>query len=364
MLIKEALTYDDILLSPQRSKIKTRKDTDTKTKLTKNISINIPIVSANMDSVTESSMAIHMALEGGVGAIHRVMSIEKQIEEISKVKNYEFDKNNYELANTDKEGKLLVGASLGIRMNPKENLKQLIKAGADFIIIDVAHAHSESVIELVKEIKKEYREDIELIIGNIATAEAARDFLELDVSGVKVGIGPGSICTTRIVTGVGVPQVTAIDDVYSILKESSIPIIADGGIRNSGDIVKALALGASSVMIGNLFARCEEAPGEIVIKDGKRYKNYRGEASFSEIKKRFEIDKRNDIKNITPEGIEGIVQVVSNVEDTIRNLVGGIRSGLSYCNAYNLEELRKNAKFLKITNAGLIESNYHDIIKL
>ena len=364
MLIKEAFSYDDLLLIPQKSRILSRSETSLKTNLTQNIKINIPIISANMDSVTDSNVAIVMALNGSVGAIHRVMSIEKQVKEIQDVKKYQFDTDKYPLASIDKNGELIVGASLGVRDSMLQNLEKLIDAKADFIVIDVAHAHSKRVIDAVKQIKNEFRRELEIIVGNIATSEAAKDFLSLGVNGLKVGIGPGSICTTRVVTGVGVPQASAVDWVYSISKNTDIPIIADGGIKNSGDIVKALALGASSVMVGNLFARSKEAPGEIIEKNGKLYKYYRGEASLYEMKKRFKLDKRDDIKNISPEGVEGIVPIEYSLEEIILKLSGGIRSGLSYMNSFNIKELRENAQFIKITHSGLIESNAHDIDKV
>ncbi len=361
MLIKESFSYDDLLLIPQKSKIQSRSETSLKTKISKNIKINIPIISANMDSITNSDIAIQMALLGGVGAIHRVMSIENQVEEIKKVKNYKFDNKKYPLASVDSKHRLLVGSSLGVRDDPFGNLEKLKNAETDFVIIDVAHAHSIKVIEIVKKIKKEYGKDIELIVGNIATSKAAQDFIEIGADGLKVGIGPGSICTTRIVTGVGIPQASAIDWVYSFSKNTDIPLIADGGIRYSGDIVKALALGASSVMVGNLIAHCKEAPGEIVNKNGKSYKYYRGEASAFEMKKRFKIDKRQDTQFISPEGVEALISIDYSLESLIENLCGGIRSGLSYTNSFDIEELKKNAEFVKITSAGLIESNFHDI---
>jgi IMP dehydrogenase len=364
MIIEEALTYDDLLLLPLRSKIKSRSDTNISTNLTKNIRIECPIISANMDSVTNSEVAINMALYGAVGALHRVSTIEEQIEELKKVKNFQFDNIQHPKASKDSNGRLLVGASVGIRENPIPNIEKLLLSGANFIIVDVAHAHSESVINVVKNIKKTYKNDIELIVGNMATEKAAQDFLELDVDAVKVGIGPGSICTTRIVTGVGVPQASAINKVYSVLKKSGIPIIADGGVRYSGDITKALALGASSVMIGNIFARSIEAPGEILTINKEKYKYYRGEASLYEMKKRFKIDKRNDSDKISPEGVEGLVKIEGSIKDILTNLCGGIRSGLSYTNSKDIESLRKNAHFIKITNAGLTESNFHDINKL
>jgi IMP dehydrogenase len=366
MLIKKSFSYsyDDLLLIPQKSRLQSRSETSLKTNLSEHIELNIPIISANMDSITNSNIAILMALNGAVGAIHRVMSIEDQVKEIETVKKYKFDIIKYPLSTIDKNGKLIVGASLGVRDNMIYNLEKLSKAGADFIIIDVAHAHSEHVINAVKQIKTEFKNEIELIVGNIATSEAAKDFLSLGVNGLKVGIGPGSICTTRVVTGVGVPQASAVDWVYKVSKDTDIPIIADGGIKNSGDIVKALALGASSIMIGNLFARTKEAPGKIIEKNGKIYKYYRGEASLYEMKKRFKLEKRDDLRNISPEGVEGIVPIEYSLEEILFRLSGGIRSGLSYMNSFNIKELRQNAKFIKITHSALIESNSHNIDKV
>ncbi len=366
------LTYDDILIVPKRSEILSRNDTDLETNLTKNIKIKTPIISANMSSVTESRMAIDMALFGGIGFIHRFMTIERCVDEIKKVKNYHYDKEKYKSASKDKNGKLLVGASIGVRDNYMKNTEMLLTAGADIIVIDVAHGHSIKAINAVKDLTSEFKgsgskgskskDDIVLIIGNIATYDAATEFIQLGVDALKVGIGPGSACSTRIVTGVGIPQITAIDEVYRASKITGIPIIADGGIRNSGDIAKALACGASSVMIGNLLARTISSSGNTVDINGELFKEYKGEASRAEMNKQFKLERRINTKNLVPEGVEGRVPIDGTVEDTLNRLTGGIRSSMSYTNSRTLKEFRDNAEFIQITTAGFRESAPHDII--
>ncbi|MEN3045395.1 MAG: IMP dehydrogenase [Candidatus Hydrothermales bacterium] len=466
---EKGLTFDDVLIKPAKSNVLPY-ETDLKTKFSRNISLNIPFVSAAMDTVTESEMAIAIAQEGGIGVIHRNMSPDEQKEEVIKVKRYESwiikepitlspedrvekarevmekykisgipivleDKTlvgiatkrdlryveNSQLklkdvmkknvitgrenitieeahkilienrieklpvvdergklkglitlkdlskkiehpnANIDSKGRLRVAAAIGTGDDWEERLYKLIEAEVDVIVIDTAHAHSKRVLEITKKIKRKNL-PVDLVVGNIATSEAAHDLIKLDVDGIKVGIGPGSICTTRVVAGVGVPQLSAIMECYKVSRKYKVPLIADGGIRYSGDIVKALAGGADCVMIGNLFAGTDESPGEIVIHEGKRFKTYRAMGSLSAMKKgsrdRYFQDKA--IKFV-PEGVEGIVPYRGSIRDVIYQLAGGIRAGMGYVGAKNIKELRKRAKFVVISSFGLRESHPHDI---
>ncbi len=468
----EALTYDDVLLLPGYSEVLPR-DTDTSTQVTRNIKLNIPLLSAAMDTVTEDKLAISMALDGGLGVIHKNMSVEKQAELVRKVKRsqsgmildpitlhdgstvgdadrimrenkiggipvvngnnkligiitnrdlrfhkdmsspvadimtkenvitagvevglyeaeeilqeYKIEKlpivdDNGELtglitykdilknkdrpnACKDQYGRLRVGAAVGVTADLIERIGALKKAGVDLVSIDTAHGHSKGVIESAKKVKKTYPE-LELIVGNIATAEAAKALVKAGVDGIKVGVGPGSICTTRIIAGVGVPQLTAVYESAKAIKGSGIPIIADGGIRFSGDLVKAIAAGANTVMIGSLLAGTEEAPGEVILYEGRKFKTYRGMGSVEAMeegsKDRYFQDAEDDIKKLVPEGIVGRVPYKGLVSEVLFQMVGGLRAGMGYCGAANIEELQ-SAKFVKITNAGSIESHPHDI---
>ncbi len=467
-MIKTALTYDDVLLVPQESSIKSRSDVNTNTKLTKNISLKIPLVSANMDTVTESTMAIALAKAGGIGIVHRFCSIEKQAKEVHKVKRkqnviitkpftiessktlpelkeriketnctsflvsdngekllgiitprdivfaknkntlvkdlmtpqnklvtappnisiaeaqevlnrYKIEKlplidkysdiqgliterdivNNFNniKASKDNRGRLLVGAALGANNDFLERAEALIKEDVDVLVLDIAHGHSSLALDALKQIKDKYPQ-IELIAGNIATAEAAKDLIKAGADAVKIGIGPGSICTTRITTGFGVPQLSALLNIAPICQKYKIPCIADGGIKQSGDIVKALAAGANSVMIGGQFAGTEESPGPTINYKGRQYKISRGMASLTAALNRP--NAKEKINEITPEGIEARVPYKGQVKNTINQFIGGLKSGMSYGNAQNLEELRKNAQFIRITTAGSIESSAHD----
>ncbi len=473
MDITEGITFDDVLLIPRRSAIISRKDTDLSTRLSRNIRLNMPIISANMDTVTEANMAIAIAREGGIGIIHRFMSVEQQVHEVEKVKRSEsivieqpytispnntvidaknmmkelgvsgllvvdnegrlsgivtrkdvqfeqdkkkvanimtknvikaqygisieeakdilhkhrieklplVDENNrvkglitakdinkmeeYPLASKDKKGRLLVGAAVGVKGDFMERTEALLEAGADTIVVDIAHGHSENAINAIKVIKKAFP-NCELIAGNVATAEGTKDLIQAGADAVKVGVGSGSICITRIVTGSGVPQLTAIMDCAKVAKDYDIPIIADGGIRNSGDVTKALAAGASTVMVGSLLAGTDESPGVSITKNGKRYKIYRGMASFyaslgRKYREEGELNIEEDLNDYVPEGVEALVDYKGSVKDIIRHLVGGLRSGLSYCGARNITELQQNAKFIKMTTAGYIESMPHDV---
>ena len=468
-IIGEGITFDDVLLVPQYSEV-TPNMVDLSTHLTKKIKLNIPLMSAGMDTVTEHRMAIAMARQGGIGIIHKNMSIEQQAEEVDKVKRSENgvitdpfylspdntleDANNlmakfrisgvpitengklvgiitnrdlkfeedfsrpikecmtsenlvtapvgitldeakkilakarkeklpivdenfnlkglitikdiekqikYPLSAKDAQGRLLCGAAVGITKNVLERVDALVKARVDVIVIDSAHGHSKNIIKTLKEIKAAYP-DLQVIAGNIATGEAAKALIEAGVDAVKVGIGPGSICTTRVVAGIGVPQITAVMDVYNVTKEYGIPLIADGGIKYSGDVVKAIAAGGSVCMLGSIFAGCDESPGTFELFQGRKYKVYRGMGSIAAMENGSK-DRyfQTDAKKLVPEGVEGRVAYKGTVEDTIFQLVGGIRSGMGYCGKHNIEELRTTAEFVRISNASLIESHPHDI---
>lgn len=471
--IRQGLTFDDVLLVPQESEVLPG-EVSLKTHLTKNIVLNIPIVSAAMDTVTESKLAIALAREGGLGFIHKNMSIEEQANEVDLVKRNEsgmitnpitlkpnqtvkeaydiivkfkigglpvvdndnklvgiitsrdlkyishdetkvadvmtkehlvtatagtslkeaskilwenrieklpiVDKDyhlvglitnkdidnalNYPNAAKDKNGRLLCGAAVGVGADTLTRVEALVKAGVDVITVDSAHGHSKNVIETVKKIKKKYP-DLNLIAGNIVTKEAAKALIEAGVDAVKVGIGPGSICTTRVIAGVGVPQITAISDVASYCKEKGICVIADGGIKFSGDIVKALAAGGDTVMLGSLLAGCEESPGDEVVFQGRRFKVYVGMGSLAAMKRgsadRYFQAKETTTKKLVPEGIEGRVAYKGPLTDTIYQLCGGIRSGMGYCGAKTITDLQNRHQFIRITNAGLRESHPHDV---
>jgi IMP dehydrogenase len=471
--IRDALTFDDVLLEPKRSPIRSRKDVDLSTRLSRNIKLNTPIVSANMDSVTESAMAISMAHNGGIGIIHRFMPVERQVEEVLKVKRSEsviiekpytiwpsatmadakrlmqekgvngllvvdankkllgiltardllFEDNDlsrvselmtpmkslhtasadasieearqllrkYKLeklplideegrlrglitskdmvtlaerpqACKDSKGQLIVGAAVGIREGYIERGRALVDAGVDVLVVDVAHGHSDRVLNVVRKLKKELSQ-VDVIAGNVATPEGTKDLIDAGADAVKVGIGSGSICITRIVTGAGVPQLTAVLECAEAARESDVPIIADGGIRNSGDITKALAAGASSVMIGSMLAGTEESPGVTVMRNGRKYKIHRGMASVGASMKR-ETEEAEDeaaLLEYVAEGIEAFVPYRGTSHEILAQLAGGIRSGLSYCGARTLAELRQNASFVRLTSAALKESYPHDV---
>ena len=474
MDIREGLTFDDVLLVPKRSPIVSRSQTDLRTKLSRNITLNIPIISANMDTVTESGMAISLAREGGIGIIHRFMTIEDQVDEILRVKRSEsvmieqpytikpdataaeakkemaeygvsgllveegsklvgiitrrditFEKNNkskvsdlmtkevitakagttieqakeilhkqrieklpvidekhrivglitskdilkmdqYPHASKDRKGRLLVGAAVGVKGDYLERTEALLEAGADVLVVDIAHGHSENAINTVHMIKKAFP-GCELIAGNIATGDGARDLIKAGVDAVKVGVGSGSICITRVVTGSGVPQLTAVLDSVKVARDYDIPVISDGGIRNSGDITKALAAGSASVMVGSLFGGTDESPGKTLVKNGKKFKMYRGMASFyASLGRKYReegshVVDSDDLNDYVPEGVEAMVPYKGSVVDIVRQLAGGLRSGLSYCGAKTIAEMQKNAEFIKMTSAGFIESQPHDV---
>lgn len=471
--IKEtAITFDDVLLVPDRSKVLPR-EVNLKTRLTANIDLNIPILSAAMDTVTESDMAIAMAREGGIGIIHKNMTIEMQANEVDRVKRSEsgmiidpvtlkegktigdalrlmqqykisgipivsndnkligiitnrdlrFDpeesrpvsdlmtkdglitapvgtdlgqaevilqkfrieklpvvdkqgrikglitfkdiqkRKKFPNACKDKFGRLRAGAAVGIASDTLERVAALVKAGADIVVIDTAHGHSEGVINMVKSIRKKF--DVDLIAGNVATAEATVDLIKAGADCVKVGIGAGSICTTRVIAGVGVPQVSAVMECAKAAAKFNVPVISDGGIKQTGDVPKAIAGGADSVMLGGMFAGTEEAPGEKVLYEGRSFKIYRGMGSIEAMKQgskdRYFQDVEDDINKLVPEGIEGIVPYKGNVGETIYQLIGGLRSAMGYCGAKNIKEMKTKTKFVMITNAGLRESHPHDV---
>lgn len=468
-IIGEGITFDDVLLVPQYSEV-TPNMVDLTTHLTKKIKLNIPMMSAGMDTVTEYRMAIAMARQGGIGIIHKNMTIEQQADEVDKVKRsengvitdpfyltpehtlkdandlmakfrisgvpivvgrklvgiitnrdlkFETDENKlikesmtsdglitakegvtleeakailaksrkeklpivdddfnlkglitikdiekqikYPLSAKDEQGRLLCGATVGITANVMERVKALVEAKVDAIVIDSAHGHSANIFKTLKMIKAEYP-DLQVIAGNVATGAATRDLIEAGADAVKVGIGPGSICTTRVVAGIGVPQVTAIMDCYEVAKEYGVPIIADGGIKFSGDIVKAIAAGGSVCMMGSMFAGCDEAPGDFELFQGRKYKVYRGMGSIAAMENGSK-DRyfQTNAKKLVPEGVEGRVAYKGSLEDTVFQLMGGLRSGMGYCGAKDIETLKETGKFVKISAASLKESHPHDI---
>ncbi|HKL35218.1 MAG TPA: IMP dehydrogenase [Salegentibacter sp.] len=472
-ILGEGLTYDDVLLVPAYSEILPR-EVSIRTKFTKNISINVPIVSAAMDTVTESRMAIAMAREGGIGVLHKNMTAEQQALKVRKVKRAEsgmiidpvtlpitanvsdakasmrehsiggipivdedgkllgivtnrdlrFEKNlkrpiaevmtsenlvtvaegtsldqaedilqeykieklpvvndNYKLvglitfrditkltlkpnANKDSFGRLRVAAAIGVTADAVERAEALVNAGVDAIIIDTAHGHTRGVVSVLKDVKAKFP-DLQVVVGNIATAEAAKYLVEAGADAVKVGIGPGSICTTRVVAGVGFPQFSAVLEVAAALKDSGVPVIADGGIRYTGDIPKALAAGADCVMLGSLLAGTKESPGETIIYEGRKFKSYRGMGSVEAMQKgskdRYFQDVEDDIKKLVPEGIVGRVPYKGELEESIHQFVGGLKAGMGYCGAKDVETLKQTAKFVKITSSGISEGHPHDV---
>ncbi|MFD2541889.1 IMP dehydrogenase [Lacinutrix gracilariae] len=472
-IVGEGLTYDDVLLVPAYSEILPR-EVKIQTKFTRNITINIPIVSAAMDTVTESAMAIAMAREGGIGVLHKNMTIAQQANEVRKVKRAEsgmitdpvtltidarvidakqnmaehsiggipiidengtlkgivtnrdlrFEKDNtrpivevmtsenlvtapvgtslqdaegilnqhkieklliveedYKLAglitfrditkltqkpisNKDSLGRLRVAAALGVTADAVERTEALVKSGVDAVIIDTAHGHTKGVVAVLKEVKKKFPE-LEVIVGNIATGAAAKYLVEAGADAVKVGIGPGSICTTRVVAGVGFPQFSAVLEVAAAIKGSGVPVIADGGIRYTGDIPKAIAAGADTVMLGSLLAGTKESPGETIIYEGRKYKSYRGMGSVEAMKQgskdRYFQDVEDDIKKLVPEGIVGRVAYKGDLFESIHQFVGGLRAGMGYCGAKDIETLKENGQFVKITASGINESHPHDV---
>ena len=344
--IKEALTFDDVLLLPRFSNI-LPSETDISLNLTKNIKLKTPFLSSAMDTVTESSMAIAMAKSGGIGIIHRNLDIKKQSKEVEKVKRK----------------KLFVGAAIGTNADDLKRAKLLIDSGVDLIVIDTAHGHSEKVLKTLSKVKKDNK--IPVCVGNIATAEAAKRLFNSGADVIKVGIGPGSICTTRMVAGIGVPQISAVMEVHDALKGKKIKIISDGGIKFSGDIAKAIAAGADAIMMGSIFAGTKESPGKRFKIKNKFYKQYRGMGSIGAMSagssNRYFQKNYKDKSKFVPEGVEGRVEYKGNVSKIIYQLKGGLRSSMGYIGAKKLDDIKKNAKFIKITKAGFYESMVHSV---
>lgn len=346
MQLETTYSYDDVLLTPQKSEIRSRSLVSLKTFLTKTFFLDIPIISSNMDSVTGDKMAISLGKLGGIGVLPRFNSLEEQIETLLTVK---------------KEG-VKVGCSLGIKEGYEEKAQQLVNSGCDLIVIDVAHGHMQQVIEVTSYIKNKFP-NLPLVSGNVATYEATDDLYAAGADIVKVGIGPGSICTTRIQTGHGVPQITAIFEASKAAKKHNKTLIADGGIKNSGDIVKAFGAGASAVMLGNILAGTNEAPGETIDINGKKYKKYFGSTSLEQKQKHLEMQKQDSNYLNHIEGVSGAVSLSGDLEKLILQLKSGIASGFSYSGAQNITEFHQKARFIAITPSGYKESNFHDLLR-
>lgn len=360
ILEKDALTFDDVLLVPQYSEI-TPDMADVSTKLTNTFKMNVPFLSAAMDTVSEHKLVTALALAGGLGVIHKNMSIADQAKEVEMVKNYEFDNEKNKRVLIDKKGRLCVGAAIGVTADIMDRVHALMDAGVDVFVLDSAHGDSKNIINAIKNLRLEYP-SMELIAGNVATYEGALDLMKAGASAVKVGMGPGSICTTRIIAGIGVPQLQAVMDCARASKEMNVPIIADGGIKYSGDVVKALAAGANTVMLGGLFATCEEAPGDIYESNGKKYRTYRGMGSIEAMAK-GSTDRyfQTGHKKFVAEGVQGIVEVKTTVEELVFQLIGGLKAGMGYCGSKDIPTLQEKGTFIKITNNALLESHPHDI---
>lgn len=343
------LTFDDVLMLPNYTDVK-REDIDLTTRLTQKIDLKIPLLSSPMDTVTTSEMAIALGLLGGLGIIHRNMEIVSQVMEVKK----------------SKEKTPLVGAAIGVGHDLEERVTALVRAGVDILVVDSAHGFSKWVIEATKSISGRYKE-VGFIAGSVATAAGAKALIEAGAQAIRVGMGPGSICTTRIVTGMGVPQISAVLEVYSLCKKYGVPVISDGGVRFSGDIVKAIAVGASTVMLGSLFAGCQESPGKLIKIKDKKYKVYRGMGSIVAMKEgsssRYGQQYRHgQERKLIAEGIEGMVPFFGTVEEVVTQMVGGLRSGMYYAGVKNIKELQEKTRLIKITQASLVESHPHDII--
>lgn len=362
-VIKEAYTFDDLLLVPAKSSV-VPAQVDIKSRLTDKITLNIPIVSAAMDTVTEEAMATMLAKLGGLGFIHKNMTVEQQAAMIANVKNSEVDKEAFPEANVDGQGQLRVGAAVGVGETTLERVKALVDAGVDIITVDSAHGHSDGVINTVRIIREAYPE-LDIVGGNIVTAQGATDLIYAGANVIKVGVGPGSICTTRVVSGVGVPQLTAVNDVYQVAKQYGVGVIADGGIKLSGDIAKALAAGANCVMLGGLLAGSEETPGEVLEVFGKRVKSYIGMGSLTAMQRgssdRYFQGGVKELSKLVPEGIEATVPYKGSITDVIYQMLGGVRSGMGYCGCATINEMHSKAQFVKITGPGLRESHPHDV---
>lgn len=363
---KEGITFDDVLLIPAESHVLPN-EVDLSTQLAPNLKLNIPLISAGMDTVTEGRMAAAMAKMGGLGVVHKNLSIQAQADEVRLAKNTPVTAEDTHAA-VDKDGELLVAAAVGVTSDTFERAEALFEAGADAIVIDTAHGHSAGVLRKIKEIRDHFPHNT-LIAGNVATAEGTRALFEAGVDVVKVGIGPGSICTTRVVAGVGVPQLTAIYDAADVAREFGKPIIADGGIKYSGDVVKALAAGGNAVMLGSMLSGTEEAPGDVQQgSDGRLVKSYRGMGSVGAMSQQHGSSDRyfqggvNEANKLVPEGIEAVVSYKGTVSNVVYQILGGLRSGMGYCGAENIDKLIETAQFVRISNAGLRESHPHDVM--
>lgn len=361
---KKGLTFDDVLLIPAESHVLPN-EVKLDTKLAPNLQLHIPLISAGMDTVTEGNMAIAMAENGGLGVIHKNLSIEAQVDEVKKAKGKTVDPNLPHPA-VDNQGRLLAAAAVGVTSDTFERAESLLEAGADAIVIDTAHGHSAGVLRKIKEIREHFP-NATLIAGNVATGKGTAALFDAGVDVVKVGIGPGSICTTRIVAGVGVPQITAIYDAASVAQKYGKKIIADGGIKYSGDVVKALAAGGNAVMLGSMFSGTTEAPGTIFTNEGKQFKSYRGMGSVGAMSQQHGSSDRyfqggvNEANKLVPEGVEALVPYKGDVSNIIYQIDGGLRAGMGYVGASTIEELIENSQFVQITNAGLRESHPHDV---
>lgn len=355
------LTFDDVLLVPAQSDVLPH-EVSLSTHAARGLKLNIPFLSAAMDSVTEAPMAIAMACLGGLGVIHKNLSIKGQAAQVAQVKAFDVSLEVHPAAACDKRGRLRVAAAIGVGEDRDARAAALIEAGVDMLIVDTAHGHSRGVINSIAVLRQRYP-DLVLVGGNIATASACLALIDAGADAVKVGIGPGSICTTRVVAGVGVPQLTAIIDCVEAATPHGVPVIADGGIKLSGDVVKALAAGAHSVMLGSLFAGTDEAPGQLIESHGQKYKVYRGMGSLGAMK-RGSSDRyfqKKDAEKFVPEGIEGRVSYRGSLADNLYQLLGGLRSGMGYVGAPDIKMLRTQAEFIRITSAGLRESHVHDV---
>jgi IMP dehydrogenase len=354
------LTFDDVLLVPQYSEILPG-DASVASRFSRHIEVSTPLVSAAMDTVTEDRMAVAMALEGGIGVIHRNQAPERQAEQVAAVKAAPIPADASS-AGLDGKGRLHVAAAVGVGQDSIARAEMLVRAGVDALVVDTAHGHTRNVIEALRRYRASYGEAIDLVAGNVATAEGTAALIEAGADGVKVGIGPGSICTTRIVAGVGVPQLTAIMQCSSVARPAGVPIIADGGIRYSGDIVKALAAGADSVMLGRLLAVAEESPGEAERVEGRVVKEYRGMGSLGAMSAGSDRYPQIDRRKLVPEGVEARLSVEGPLSGILYQLIGGTRAGMTYCGAGSIADLRARAQFVQITNSGQIESHPHDIV--
>jgi IMP dehydrogenase len=352
-------TFDDVLLVPQYSEILPG-DTDVRSRFSRNIGLNTPVVSAAMDTVTEEGMAIAIAREGGVGVIHRNQAPERQAEQVAAVKAASVP-GDATLANVDSHGRLRAVAAVGVGPDSVARAEALVRAGVDALVVDTAHGHTRNVIDAIHRYRDSYGTAIDIVAGNVATAEGTAALIEAGADGVKVGIGPGSICTTRIVAGVGVPQLTAIMMCAAVAHASGVPIVGDGGIRYSGDIVKALAAGADSVMLGRLLAVAEESPGESERVGGRVVKEYRGMGSLGAMSAGSDRYPQIDRHKLVPEGVEARISVEGPLAGILYQLIGGTRAGMTYCGAESIADLRLKARFVQLTQSGQVESHPHDI---